>query len=332
MAIKHVALASLALLATALTLYLSTNAPVSHKQYLRSFIAHKNKFNKTHASKEELAFRLSIFTANKRFIADHNSKKKSFTVGEGPFTDLTFAEFKNKYLTTIPMKADLHQFTAEEQKTGSVDWVREGKVSGVKNQEQCGSCWAFSATGSMESAYMIFKGENKEFSEQELVDCSSSYGNHGCNGGIMSMAFDYVEDKELSLEGDYTYTARKSHCKSSEFSERYGISDYNTIDPVNVNGLMTALDTQPVSVAIEVQQDFMHYNGGVYESSDDECGESLNHGVLAVGYNSGNGEDWLKVKNSWSTMWGEEGYIRMKIGTGAGTCGIANGAAVYPSL
>lgn len=248
------------------------------------------------------------------------------------FTDMTFSEFSSKYLTTIPVKANIGQLTVGEQRTGNVDWVEAGKVSPVKNQKACGSCWAFSATGSMEAAYRIFKNKELEFSEQELVDCSSSYGNHGCNGGIMSMAFDYVEDKELSQESEYRYTARKGHCRAKDFDTRYGIADYSGIDPVDVNGLMSALDQQPVSVAIEVQQDFMHYESGVYESGDEDCGESLNHGVLAVGYNSGNGDDWFKVKNSWSSMWGEEGYVRMRIGSGAGTCGIANGAAVYPTL
>ena len=146
------------------------------------------------------------------------------------------------------------------------------------------------------------------------------------------MAFDYVEDRQLSEEGKYRYTARRGTCRAADFKERYGIADYSGINPVDVNGLMTALDQQPVSVAIEVQQDFMHYQSGVYEGGDEYCGEALNHGVLAVGYNSGDGEEYFKVKNSWSAAWGESGYIRMKIGSGAGTCGIANGAAVYPTF
>lgn len=329
MELRQLLLASVALLATTASIYMIMNAPSNNRKYLKAFINHKNRFGKTHANQEELSYRYAIYASNMEFIEAHNKKGKTFTCGENQFTDMTFTEFKSKYLSSVPVQHTLKRENVGEIVKGGVDWVAQGKVSDVKNQKACGSCWAFSTTGSMESAYRIFKNEDLEFSEQELVDCSGSYGNMGCNGGIMSAAFDYIQDSELTTE-DYRYTARRGSCKSKRYTNRYGINGYEQISPIDVSGLMSALDQQPVSVAIEVQEDFMHYSGGVYASDDEDCGQALNHGVLAVGYSTD--DDFIKVKNSWSEMWGEEGYIRMKIGSGSGTCGIANPAAVYPNV
>ena len=137
-----------------------------------------------------------------------------------------------------------------------VDWRDKGAVTPVKNQGMCGSCWAFSVTGSFEGAVAINKGTLPSFSEQELVDCSKSYGNHGCNGGIMSFGFNYIADHKLATEKDYPYKGRDSSCKRKDTGERYGVSEYVTLDSVDVNGLSAALENNPVSVAIEVRRDF----------------------------------------------------------------------------
>lgn len=329
MAIKTFLFASLALLATTAALYMMMNSGSQKSTYVKSFMNHKKTYNKIHASREELEYRFAIYSENMRYIESQNASGKSFTLGETQFTDITFEEFSQKYLLAPILntpKSDQKNKVPE----GEVDWDKEGKVSRVKNQMACGSCWAFSTTGSLEAAYAIFKSENREFSEQELVDCSAAYGNQGCNGGIMSAAFDYIQNKKLATE-DYSYTAKEDQCKSDDFAERYGITSYKVIDPVDVSGLVIALNNQPVSVAIEVRKDFMHYTGGIYES-DKTCGNALNHGVLVVGYKNTSEENYFKVKNSWSETWGEKGYIRMAIGSDSGTCGIANETDVYPVL
>ena len=317
-------------MATTAGLYLLLNTPTSKKTHLRSFMDHKRKYNKVHTTKDDLEYRFSIYADNMQYIEEHNSKGKSFTLGENQFTDMTFEEFSQKYLTQ-PIANTLKFAHYGEVPQGEVDWEKQGKVTRVKNQAACGSCWAFSAIGSLEAAYSIYQDKSIELSEQELVDCSSEYGNNGCNGGIMSNAFEYIIERQISTENDYVYTAHDDSCKADQYTEKYTVESYNVIEPVNVEGLAGALDKQPVSVAIEVRKDFMHYSEGIY-TSDSSCGMALNHGVLAVGYKNVDGENYFKVKNSWGTAWGEEGYIRMAIGEGSGTCGIANEAAVYPLL
>ena len=310
-------------------LYMLLNAPADKKDYLKGFMEHKRKYNKLHATKEDLEYRFSVYVDNMKFIEEQNAQGKSFTLGENHFSDLTFEEFSQKYLSKpIPHSFKMHHFGTMEE--GEVDWVKKGKVTRVKNQQACGSCWAFSAIGSLESAYAIFKDKNIELSEQELVDCSFEYGNNGCHGGLMNHAFDYVDDNKVATEDDYGYKGREGTCKADQYTEKYGLNSYNAIDPVDVTGLAKVLSNQPVSVAIEVQRDFMHYTGGIYSNSS--CGYSLNHGVLAVGYKNTADEKYFKVKNSWGAAWGEQGYIRVAIGSGSGTCGIANEADVYPVL
>lgn len=331
MAIKTVLLASLALLATTAGLYLLLNTPTTDKTYLKSFMIHKRKYNKLHANREDLEYRFSVYVENMKFIEDHNTQRKSFSLAENQFADLTFEEFRQKYLAA-PIPNSVTSYHSRMIRDGEVDWVKEGKVSRVKNQKACGSCWAFSTTGSLESAYAIYYNKNIEFSEQELVDCAGEYGNNGCNGGMMSYAFDYIHNNKLATEEEYPYTAQEGTCKDHrKDTERYGINSYDVINPVDVTGLVDAVHTQPVSVAIEVRKDFMHYSTGIY-SSDESCGESLNHGVMVVGYKNADDEKYFKVKNSWGDLWGEKGYIRMAIGTGSGTCGIANETDVYPRV
>ena len=331
MQIRPIVLATIAITATIASMYLLLGSSPNTKRYGRNFMAHKAKFNKHHVSKEDLTFRLSVYASNMEMINKHNASDSSFKMGEGPFTDMTFEEFKAKYLMTkeIPNELDL---TTEPLQRGRNDWKARGMVSEVKNQEACGSCWAFSTTGSLESAYLIQGKEFKTLSEQELVDCSRDYGNYGCNGGIMSAAFDYIIDNWIATEKDYPYTARDGTCHPNQQKERFEARSYKTLRNANVNGLMDMLDKQPVSVAIEVQQDFMHYSSGVYQSLNKRCGSRLNHGVLAAGYDMTASKPYFLVKNSWGELWGEEGFIKMAIGKGSGTCGIANPAAVAPSI
>jgi len=285
-------------------------------------------FDKSYAP-EEFFYKYGVFKTNYDFVQAHNAANHTWGVELNKFADLTSAEFKIMY---NGYKPELRRGERTEAKTladlrigaypsGSLNWVQKGAVTGVKDQGQCGSCWAFSSTGSIEGAVFLKHGHLTSLSEQQLVDCSTSYGNAGCNGGLMDSAFKYVQANGLCLESAYPYTARDGACKSSSCapSTDSKITGYKDVTHTE-NALGAAVDITPVSIAIEADQSgFQLYKSGVFCGT---CGTSLDHGVLAVGYgDEGTSPYWL-VKNSWGTSWGEAGYIR--ICRNANKCGLSN--------
>jgi len=183
----------------------------------------------------------------------------------------------------------------------SVDWRDEGAVTPVKNQGACGSCWAFSTTGSVEGVNFINNGELISLSEQQLVDCAWLQGNLGCNGGMMDRAFGYVKKNKLETEDSYAYRANDSfNCKHKANKGVVGIDGHVDVKPDSADQLLAAVAKNPVSVALQADNDvFRYYKSGVVDS--EECGTALNHGVLVVGYGTDeDGTDYWIVKNSWA--------------------------------
>jgi len=284
-----------------------------------------SEHGKRYGTRAEFEFRLNQFKEYLAKVEEHNSRNDvGHTVGLNAFSDLTADEWKMKlgYRAQDKLAAKEPVVLDETNLAESVDWRTKGAVTPVKNQGQCGSCWAFSTTGAVEGAMFLSSGNLESYSEQNLVDCSKN-GNQGCNGGLMDYAFQWIEQHPLMLEADYPYTARDGSCQYDSSKGHGHVKDFSDVT-ASAGQLKAAVAKQPVSVAIEADQFvFQGYTGGVITSG---CGSQLDHGVLAVGYGTEDGTDYVLVKNSWGASWGDQGYVKMAFDQ----CGVTQ-AASYPT-
>ena len=296
----------------------------------KQFTHFQDRFSKKYENIEELQTRFQIFRHNLRDIVIHNlDHTQNFTMGVNQFTDLTPEEFKSQWVGGL--KAEVGSYGCKTFTSGAsgapatVDWRNKGAVTSVKDQGQCGSCWTFSATGAIEGAWAISKGQLVDLSEQELVDCATgvSYGSHGCNGGQMEGAFKFVIANGQCSLASYPYTAKDGTCQKCTAVAH--ISYCSDVKPNDQVSMKAAVAQQPVAVAIEADtRYFQSYSGGILTSSS--CGTTLDHGVLTVGYGEENGQKYWLVKNSWGTSWGLDGYVkiaRSESTNDPGICGIA---------
>jgi C1A family cysteine protease len=278
------------------------------------FEAWKAKHGISFASEFENTYRERIFLENLAKIATHNNNEyRTYDMGVNQFSAMTQEEFAETYLGTIVSQGANNIESTDDLRVGDVDWTTQGAVTPVKNQGSCGSCWAFSTTGSLEGLSKL-TGSLQSFSESQLVDCSTSFGNHGCNGGLMDNAFKFVIKNGITTEEKYPYVAKQNTCKIQ--GGDFKITGFKDIK--NCNDLASELSGRPISVAVDASN-WSTYKSGVFNN----CKTSLNHGVLLTGIT----DQYWHVKNSWGTTWGESGFIRLARGN---TCGICN-VASYPT-
>eukprot|EP00178_Gracilaria_changii_P024678 TRINITY_DN745_c0_g1_i1.p1 TRINITY_DN745_c0_g1~~TRINITY_DN745_c0_g1_i1.p1 ORF type:complete len:327 (+),score=59.03 TRINITY_DN745_c0_g1_i1:64-981(+) len=297
-------------------------------EFEHEFIKFVAQNNRRYATREEYLARYAEFERNHKFISEWN-KKGEHTVAHNHMSDWTREEYRNLLGYKPQYKTEAVEFETFENVTApkSVDWRKEGAVTHVKDQGQCGSCWTFSSTGSLEGRHFQKTGVLTSFSEQQLVDCCNNgvgecYMSQGCNGGVMDEALTYSQKYDLMTEADYPYTAQNGSCQYAGAGSGAGYNNKNKVDIAsqNQNAFKASVAQGPTSIAIEADQmAFQFYSGGILSNG---CGQQLDHGVLAVGYGQENGVTYTIVKNSWAARWGDHGYIKLNQDVNA--CGHLN--------
>jgi len=297
---------------------------------------YKTTHVKLYGAREEI-LRREIYEANLDYIERHNIEADrgmfTYRMGESQYTDWTndeFRAFMNGY-TMRNTSTNVQFVPTAMDPPAAMDWRTKGYVTKVKNQGQCGSCWAFSTTGSLEGQHFKKANALVSLSEQELVDCSKKEGNKGCQGGLMDNGFKYIiKNKGIDTEESYPYTAKTGRkCKASKGTSGATMSSFVDVKRGDIDALEQAVATiGPISVAMDAShQSFQHYKTGIY--NEPKCSSiKLDHGVLAVGYGGDAGSAYWIIKNSWGTVWGDEGYFKI-VKDSKNMCGIAS-QACYP--
>ncbi|XP_047200271.1 procathepsin L-like isoform X3 [Hippoglossus stenolepis] len=296
--------------------------------------------HRVYDNETEISFRRAVWEKNMNLVLKHNQEasegKHSYTLGLNHLSDMTTEEINERLNGLRPEEVDLLRNETFKRASGSVappsvDWRKSGLVSPVQNQGKCGSCWAFSSMGALEGQIAKRTGALVPLSPQNLLDCSTTDGNHGCRGGNRPKAFKYViRNKGVDSEISYPYEAKDRKCRYSVKGKAGHCSNFNVLPKGDEIALRDeTASVGPISVGVYSKLPSFHqYRRGVY--NDPKCSSSVTHAVLVVGYGTDNGQDYWLVKNSWGTKWGEKGYIRMARNKN-NLCGIAN-FAVYPIL
>jgi C1A family cysteine protease len=293
---------------------------VSHAATLTSEVmdafAHFTKTYNKKYSDAEWSTRMAIFAENLERINEQNRQHiligGDAVFGVTQFSDLTPEEFKAMYLTYVPSNSTAPRVNIELDgaPATTVDWRTKGAVTEVKDQGQCGSCWAFSATEAIESYSFLSSGKLVSLSPQQITSCDKVDG--GCNGGNTETAYQYVvKAGGIETSASYPYTSGGGNtgiCKFNQQQVAVKITGYKSVAKGETN-LKAALNNGPVSVCLAADA-FQSYRSGILKS----CPGQVDHCVQAVGYDDSNSPPYWIIRNSWATSWGEQGYIRVESG------------------
>ncbi|CAI8034430.1 Counting factor associated protein D [Geodia barretti] len=287
------------------------------KQY-----THQKEFSQKHAS----------FAKNFRYINAMNRQNLTYKLAVNHMADYSEVDFRT-LRGVIKTSDSLRQDVVQKSKKSlplQWDWRLQGAVTPVKDQGICGSCWSFGTTGTLEGSLFIKHNKLISLSEQCLVDCSWGFGNNGCDGGESERAYEWIMKSEcLPTESSYgQYLMQDGFCRVNESECGVQITNWHNTPQGNVQALVEAIyNNGPISVAIDASHlSFAFYSHGVY--FEPKCGstpDDLDHQVLAVGYGDLEEIPYILVKNSWSTHWGNDGYILMS--QKDNNCGIATDAS-----
>ena len=297
-------------------------------QQFQKFI---KKYQKKYDSINEFLARYEVFRMN--VMETFKEENSLYQTGITKFSDLTKQEFAKTYLNLnydamAMANFDPYIVKVSNAAPSSYDWRDYGRVSAVKDQGSCGSCWAFATVANLEGLYYAKKGVMKTFSEQMLVDCDTS--DSGCNGGLMEYAFAWLKKNGgIMLDSDYPYRGYKQSCKSDKTKyvdmtvtgyKKLG-SSYSTWSAVDEDEVKEFLyETGPLAIALNADP-LQTYSSGILDVTSAKCPTSgINHAVTLVGYGTQSSTPYWIVKNSWGRSWGESGYFRIRRGNG--TCGV----------
>jgi len=285
----------------------------------------KIRFGRHYASPAEAAKRFMIFRANVARVSKMNKEHGTPVFGVTKFMDLTPAEFKDKYLIKTPLEKPVAPVAVPRASGAlptSFDWRNSSTdcVTPVKNQEQCGSCWAFSATETIESIWILAGNSIQILAPQQIVDCDTGGQDEGCDGGWPYGAYEYVISAGgMEPESDYPYTAQDGTCEFNAADVVTRISSWNYVTQNQNETAMQVwlVNESPLSVCVDAVT-WQFYQGGVLQG---QCGTQIDHCVQLVGYQNMDGVKVWNVRNSWGLDWGMEGFIYVR--RGANTCAIA---------
>jgi cathepsin F len=323
----------LAIIGIALTA--STFTRVSDDEVFQQFLRFQDTYKKVYKTDSEFAAKFAVFKMNYNKVDTTNFQLNSsgtqplYQLGISPFMDMTPTEFatshlnlKLDYVKNFKANATLQKPTYKfGEAPENFDWRERGMVTRVKDQGMCGSCWAFSAIGNIESRYAIKTHGFREFSEQQLVDCDVGGEDQGCNGGLMDQAYKYLQTAGVMGEADYSYTGHDDKCKYDATMVRAKITGQSAAPKDESQIRQLLFENGPYAIAINATP-LQFYFWGIFDPYFDFiCNpQELNHGVLLVGYGIDRGYPYWIVKNSWGSHWGERGYFRIIANKGA--CGM----------